>query len=214
MTRPVKFTRIWDEVEQTDPKFTKRASKGGSHEFTAIDPYYQIRRATEMFGPVGLGWGWNLVEARREASVAYVIIELWYKPRDENGNAESNGSFIVFGETALYGKPSQDEDALKKALTDAITKGLSYLGFSADVYLGKFDDNKYVEQLRKATSGMSLREAQGHYQFITNAIVNAKSIEDLTKIRDQHRETVSMLPKKHKEELVKWLAERMEQLKK
>lgn len=37
-----------------------------------------------------------------------------------------------------------DHDAPKKALTDAITKGLSYLGFCADVFLGEFDGNKYT----------------------------------------------------------------------
>lgn len=46
------------------------------------------------------------------------------------------------------GKPHVDEDAFKKAMTDALTKGLSHLGFSADVYLGKFDDSRYVEEQR------------------------------------------------------------------
>jgi hypothetical protein len=42
-----------------------------------------------------------------------------------------------------------DSDASKKATTDAITKLLSQLGFSADVFLGKYDDQKYVEALRE-----------------------------------------------------------------
>jgi hypothetical protein len=39
-----------------------------------------------------------------------------------------------------------DGDAGKKALTDGITKALSYLGFNSDVFMGKFDDNKYVQE--------------------------------------------------------------------
>ena len=35
----------------------------------------------------------------------------------------------------------------KKATTDALTKLLSRLGFNADVFLGLYDDNKYVEQV-------------------------------------------------------------------
>jgi len=37
---------------------------------------------------------------------------------------------------------------MKKATTDGITKCLSMLGFNADVFLGKFDDNKYVQELK------------------------------------------------------------------
>ncbi len=42
-----------------------------------------------------------------------------------------------------------DDEAPKKAMTDAMTKAFSHLGMSADVFLGKFDDSKYVENLEK-----------------------------------------------------------------
>ena len=203
---------IWSQVEKTDPRFTKRTSKGGSHEFTAIDPYYQIKRATDLFGPVGWGWGWNLVDAKRETSVAYVIIELWYTTEGEPGAQRPNHSFIVFGETALYGKPSQDEDALKKALTDAITKGLSYLGFSADVYLGKFDDNKYVEQRKRETkedTKPAFSEDDPRYKNIANAIAEAKDVVQLLKVRENYRDQVLKLHKDQQHALVKLLSERM-----
>jgi hypothetical protein len=45
-------------------------------------------------------------------------------------------------------KVSQN-DWSKKVATDALTKGLSLLGFNADVFLGKFEDNKYVQELKK-----------------------------------------------------------------
>lgn len=38
-----------------------------------------------------------------------------------------------------------DDDCIKKVQTDAITKGLSRLGFNADVFMGRFDGNKYVD---------------------------------------------------------------------
>ena len=38
-----------------------------------------------------------------------------------------------------------DDDCIKKVATDALTKGLSKLGFNADVFMGRFDDNKYVD---------------------------------------------------------------------
>ena len=41
---------------------------------------------------------------------------------------------------------------MKKCSTDALTKGLSALGFNADVFLGKFDDNKYVAKMTQEFS--------------------------------------------------------------
>ena len=50
-----------------------------------------------------------------------------------------------------YKTGKEDDEATKKALTNSICKGLSYLGFSADVYEGKFDDDKYVQAMRQKT---------------------------------------------------------------
>ena len=41
-----------------------------------------------------------------------------------------------------------DDEAPKKAMTDAMTKGFSHLGISADVFLGLFDNNKYVQEMK------------------------------------------------------------------
>jgi hypothetical protein len=45
---------IWDQVERTNPEGTKPVSMG-KRSFTAIDAQYQRKRATEVFGPFGLG---------------------------------------------------------------------------------------------------------------------------------------------------------------
>ncbi|WP_434771820.1 hypothetical protein [Pseudomonas entomophila] len=45
-----------------------------------------------------------------------------------------------------------DGEAPKKSLTDAIKKALSMLSFSADVFLGLFDDNAYVQQRQEETA--------------------------------------------------------------
>ena len=40
-----------------------------------------------------------------------------------------------------------DHSADKKCATDALTKGLSFLGFSADIFMGLHDDWQYVQNL-------------------------------------------------------------------
>lgn len=130
-------TQIWDAVCETNPDDTKKVSQRGG--FTAIDAYSQIRAATAQFGPVGKGWGW-IVESCQDygGGALTVMIQFWWRDGDE-GVMKYN----TFGSAKYERDP---DEAAKKALTDAITKALSYLGFNADVFLGKFDDSKYVEK--------------------------------------------------------------------
>ncbi len=73
-------------------------------------------------------------------------------------------SIWISNRTAMYGpvrgcnllvdaKGRVDDDAPKKALTDALTKALSHLGFNSDVFMGMFDSNKYVKQLEEKYKG-------------------------------------------------------------
>ena len=42
-----------------------------------------------------------------------------------------------------------DADFAKKVETDALTKALSKLGFNADVFMGMYDDHKYVQMMNE-----------------------------------------------------------------
>jgi hypothetical protein len=139
--------RIWSKVQATDPRFTKQFSRGGGFKGTATNATYLARRATETFGPMGLGWGVkildeSIMDGAGEEKIHRVKIELWYLLDGRRGSIEH------FGLTTFIGKNKHglftDEEAAKKSLTDAMTKALSMLGFAADVHLGMFDDNKYV----------------------------------------------------------------------
>ena len=46
------------------------------------------------------------------------------------------------------GKPFTDEDAPKKSVTDALVKALSMIGFAGDIFMGRYDDSKYVNDLK------------------------------------------------------------------
>lgn len=139
---------IWNQVEKTDPKHTKRVEFG--RKFTAIDAHYQVQRATEIFGPVGQDWGYHtqFSELHTEDGeiVQFCDLTFWWQ-----GEPTEPCEFgPIRGATMLKKKgKAVDTDAPKKAMTDALTKCLSHLGFNADVFLGKFDDNKYVQQLQK-----------------------------------------------------------------
>lgn len=129
--------RIWDQVQKTDPSHTKKVNQRGG--FTSISAHYQVMRATEVFGPVGAGWGYDCGEPIFHGAFVVIPVTLWYGERSQTFGP-------IYGCAEMMGN-RPDSDAPKKAMTDALTKALSHLGFNADVFLGKFDDNKYVAKL-------------------------------------------------------------------
>jgi hypothetical protein len=181
--------RVWNAVCRTDPKHTKRVNQRGG--FTAIDAQYQIMEATRLFGPVGEGWGYSVGEFQIVGPLIVVPVTLWHGKREN--------SFGPILGCAEIGGQRHDRDAPKKAITDAITKGLSQLGFNADVFLGLFDDNKYVEQnmrefhppeaklpedLGRGEGEMSSSALRASLRLLVHHINGAGSVADLDDILD------------------------------
>lgn len=142
-------TELWDRLGTTDPKHTKAFSRAGGFKGTAIKPMFSFRRMTEEFGACGIGWGVNepvfqVVHAPDEALV-YCTVSIWHGARE-------NVVFGVGGDKAVAKFSSgikSDDEAFKKAFTDAITNALKLIGVGADVHMGLFDDSKYVASLRE-----------------------------------------------------------------
>jgi hypothetical protein len=143
--------KLWQSVEKTDPKYTKAFNKAGGFSGTAINAVYLLRKATALWGPIGGTWG-PLIEDEKYVSGAEgtIIHVLRIKFR------HPGGEFPSYGQTTFVGHNKHgaftDEEAPKKSLTDAITKALSMLGFSADVFMGLYDDNKYVNDRKQEFS--------------------------------------------------------------
>ncbi len=151
--------KIWDALKSTDPKFTKLVTFG--RKFTSINSQWQLQRMTEQFGPIGQGWGYDVRHGVERISDDYVLaiadVTIWWlgdpdkslgqmpmgRPRHEYGPVRGMSPIVERGKNGLH----MDDDAGKKAMTDALTKGLSHLGLSADVFLGLFDDMKYVNRV-------------------------------------------------------------------
>lgn len=130
---------LWHAVETTDPRHTKKVNQRGG--FTAIGANYQIMKATEQWGPLGIGWGYDASDPLFHDCLVFVSVTLWH------GDRANRFGPVHGGAEWKTSKGHLDSDAPKKAGTDGLTKLLSQLGFNADVFLGRFDDNKYVENL-------------------------------------------------------------------
>lgn len=143
---------IWERLSKTDPNHTKGFSRAGGFKGTAIKPIYTEQKMTETFGPCGIGWGFSepqfqIVPGAEGETLVYCWVTLWI----EQGGKRSEPIPGVGGDKIVsknkYGFQSDDE-AFKKAFTDAVGNAMKHLGMSADVHMGRFDDSKYVNERR------------------------------------------------------------------
>lgn len=138
----------WEKFADIDPKFTK-AITGKPYKGTSPNPQYVIRCLTEMFGPVGQGFGWRVVAEAftplGDEVLHWCRIEFWHTDRANtfDGYGQTKAAY-----TTSSGKLMVDEDAPKKSLTDAIIKCASQLGIAANIFLGRWDDQKYVSEVK------------------------------------------------------------------
>jgi len=196
---------LWKKVEKTNPKYTKKAKVGGNS-ITAISPQFQILNATEQFGSYGENWGFRNIEldysitntpiklsvqdwTTKEVTIIDSILGLvgfkatFFFP---NGEFEITNSIKIFTDN----KHSKiDDNYAKKLETDALTKALSKLGFNADIFLGKFDDQRYLQEV---TTEFSVEAQEKEIQKIldTNKKLTEKEIEGVQRILD-NKETLS-----------------------
>ena len=124
--------KLWNQVCVSDPKITKPIP--GKFKLTAIDAQSQVKNATELFGPFGIGFGISQEVRHFEDNRMYYSGVLWYM---------LDG---VKGEVAICSDVVMQRDCMKTAQTDALTKGLSRIGFNSDIFEGTFDGNKYLNK--------------------------------------------------------------------
>lgn len=79
-------------------------------------------------------------------------VKVWYEWNGKRGEVEHIGG-TQFSGTRKNGNTFTDEDAPKKSVTDALIKALSMIGFAGDIFMGRYDDSKYVASLKDEERG-------------------------------------------------------------
>lgn len=205
----IKFYQLLREV----PQEAKKNFNNGSFSGTDINPMWRIKRLTEIFGPAGFGWYYEVVNRHLEHAsdnvtiCAFVSVNLfvningqWSKPiYGEGGNTMC--SWIDKKQ-----KISTTDEAFKMALTDAISNATKQLGLGADVWFerDKTHSTKYDLQQERAKENASeadldaaIKEAYSspdmkalqevfnkHVAFQANAKFKAAVIEQGNKFKD------------------------------
>ena len=148
LKNPSDNLHIYKQVSSVPEDAQKPFESSWGKKLTEINGMWRIQKLTELFGPCGEGW---FTEVTRQERVDFPNGEVcvftdinlylkdtksgrWSKPiRGTGGNRlvlkNADGLFI-------------DDEAYKKAYTDALGIACKALGFGADIYWGR-NDSKY-----------------------------------------------------------------------
>lgn len=141
--------KIYSLARQVPQEAVKTIQAGRLKGMSDINPMYRIKRLTEMFGPCGIGWWYEIVDKHLTADeitkqvAAFVDILLYYV--DPESGATSHGIPGTGGASFVSQErngPYMSDECYKMALTDAISVAAKALGIGADVYWEK-DRTKY-----------------------------------------------------------------------
>ena len=172
---------LWNKVEKTNPKYTKKANVKGNN-ITAIAPQYQIKNVTEQFGSYGKTWGFKRLDfdyTLTESLGLVILHAVFYYPDGEFPIKNAQSIFMDNARTKI------DDNFAKKIETDTLTKAISKLGFNADIFMGLFDDVKYLAEVTK-----EFAEAPAPIKLSDKAIDDliAKGNEEIKKYLKLHED--------------------------
>lgn len=172
---------LWGRVFVTDKAHVTEI-KGKSYKGNSPRPYYLIQKATETFGPCGIGWGYRIVEQGTQ-EVRYleplgssgnsierlminhwVLVEFWYKLDGVKSEPIQQYGGTKLSYRTSTGKQEFDEDAQKKSVTDALIKCMSCIGFAGDIFSGRWDDSKYHQEQEERKQQQGQRQQQNAQQ--------------------------------------------------
>lgn len=146
---------LYRKLQSVPDDAKKPIEDGALKGMTQINPIWRIQKMTEVFGPFGIGWWYEIrdrwIEAVAEGEVlAFVEILLYYvlDGQVSHGVPGIGGSKMVSfrGNDAVI-----SDECYKMALTDAIGNAGKNIGLAADVYWEE-GRNKYASSGEKFTT--------------------------------------------------------------
>lgn len=183
--------KIWNLVKKTDISYTKKVNQRGG--YTSVSPQYQLKKATEIFGPYGKGFGLCKSEFDMSLfeSLGVVIHKASFFYLDEGKKIEFPISNAIQATTGFGDKKRVDVDFAKKVETNTVSKALSKLGFNSDIFMGMFEDNQYIHELSNEIAmdkaedknEEKLKQAKQHDEWKLKEIESYKHLNSLNALQ-------------------------------
>lgn len=150
MTNDPDFMQIYNKARAVPEEAKKPITAGRLKGMTDINPMYRIKTLTEIFGPCGSGWWYEITNKQiiddpiTNQRAAFVDILLYYidpfSGEPSQGIPGTGGAaFVTQERNGAY----LSDECFKMALTDALSVACKALGVAADVYWQK-DRTKYT----------------------------------------------------------------------
>lgn len=155
---------LYNQFRECPKEAQKAISAGRLKGMTDINPMWRLKKLTEAFGPCGVGWVISIrrtwiergaekqfrndkgeIIATNAECTANVEIGLKYKYNGEWSEEIPGIGGAMFVALENRGFNTEDE-AYKKAYTDAISVACKALGIAADIYFANDPDSKYDTQ--------------------------------------------------------------------
>ena len=192
LKNPSDNLHIYRQVRSVPEDAQKPFESSWGKKLTEINGMWRIQKLTELFGPCGEGW---FTEVTRQERVDFPNGEVcvftdinlylkdtktgrWSKPiRGTGGNRlvlkNADGLFI-------------DDEAYKKAYTDALGIACKALGFGADIYWGR-NDSKY-DSGTATTASPSAKEVEKKPETVASPqnAETAESVKGLPELSPSH----------------------------
>jgi hypothetical protein len=180
---------IYNKVKNVPPEAKKSIAAGRLKGMTDINPMWRIKTMTEVFGVAGVGWYSEITNTQiDEGSSGEKMISVFVNVYVKQGNEWSKpvpgvgGAMLIAKESAGL---RLDDEAYKKAYTDALSVAFKAFGVGASVYFEKDPDGKYETEYAEPTPTIKRAydnsEVKEKPKTENNASTPQKIVEDFIK---------------------------------
>lgn len=186
---------IYEQVRNVPEEALKPIQAGRLKGKSDINPMWRIKTLTEMFGPCGYGWRYEIVKMWTEQGTptevsAFVQINMYVKYKGEWSEpivGLGGSSFVTQEKNGAY----VSDECYKMALTDAISVSCKALGIAADVYCNsdrtKYDLNQEKENNKNNAPASTVPTPAPLYtgaelSAAVESMMAAKSREEVVKV--------------------------------
>ncbi len=190
----MKNLEIWQKSSRPPKEALRQIKAGRLAGKSDINPQWRFRIMTEIFGPCGTGWKYEIVKMWSEPAAenqVFCFAEINLSHRTNPHEAWSapipgiGGSMLVAKEKS--GLHSSDE-GYKMAVTDALSVAMKALGVAADIYMGLWDGSKYAQSPLAAPEYVTPEQVQELVDLIDQKKADCDGFKRFFKI-----ETISQM---------------------
>lgn len=195
---------LYNKVKSVPEDAQKTIGAGRLKGMTDINPMWRIEKLTELFGPCGRGWKTEDIQYEEkdypEESVMKCTLNLYYFDKEL-----ADWSAPVFGVGAAKSRVKEkngiyiDDEAVKKAYTDALSVACKALGIGADIYRYGASGSKYEsrEQEDKPAEKAAKKETPAPQKWEKPFVFRQEDIYELCRRLGKSIESTELYSAEH-----------------